>query len=240
MANRDGVDDTVREVTLRLSVDEPTDDDEIRTRVAEKLEIPESELPPTRIVKRSVDARHHRVSFEVIVEVGGAAPQELGLPHPKKTRDHGIVIIGGGPAGLFCAYELARRGIGSTILDRGKHVQPRRHDLKALNQGGTVNPDSNYCFGEGGAGTYSDGKLYTRAHKRGNVRDVIEILARHGAPEEILSDARPHIGSNRLPKVVTSIREELESVGVRFHFGARVEKLLFAKGPTKAIRGVLL
>ncbi|HEX2677290.1 MAG TPA: hypothetical protein VHM19_11635, partial [Polyangiales bacterium] len=120
----------------------------------------------------------------------------------------------------------ARHGVGCTVVDRGKPVQPRRHDLKGLQRLGTVNPDSNYCFGEGGAGTYSDGKLNTRAHKRGSVRDVIEILARHGAPEAILTDARPHIGSNRLPQVVSSMRAELTNVGVSFRFGARVVGLL--------------
>jgi uncharacterized protein len=137
-----------------------------------------------------------------------------------------VVIVGDGPAGMFCAYELARRGIGAVVVERGKLVQPRRKDLRGLNRFGAVDPDSNYCFGEGGAGTYSDGKLYTRAHKRGNVRDVIELLALHGAPESILVDARPHIGSSRLPKVVTALRERLEAVGIRFVFGARVVSLL--------------
>jgi hypothetical protein len=108
------------------------------------------------------------------------------------------------------------------VLERGKLVQPRRHDLKGLNRYGRVDTDSNYCFGEGGAGTYSDGKLYTRAHKRGNVRDVLEILARNGAPDAILVEARPHIGSNRLPKVITAMRERLIAAGVEFRFGARV------------------
>ncbi|MFS8068565.1 MAG: NAD(P)/FAD-dependent oxidoreductase, partial [Byssovorax sp.] len=145
---------------------------------------------------------------------------------PREVGPARVIIVGDGPAGLFCAYELARRGVGCTVIDRGKTVQPRRHDLKGLLAGGAVDPDSNYCFGEGGAGTFSDGKLYTRSHKRGNVRDVIEILARHGAPPAILTDARPHIGSNRLPQVVVSLREELERAGVTFQFGARVVGLL--------------
>ena len=127
------------------------------------------------------------------------------------------------------------------LLDRGKPVQPRRRDLKALNQQGLVDSDSNYCFGEGGAGTYSDGKLYTRSHKRGNVRDVIEVLALHGAPSSILVDARPHIGSNLLPQVVTAIRERLESVGVEIRFGARVIELVVdAVGGRRRIAGVRL
>jgi uncharacterized FAD-dependent dehydrogenase len=137
-----------------------------------------------------------------------------------------VVIVGGGPAGLFCAYQLARAGVASVILDRGKPVQARRRDLKGLTQHGRVDPDSNYCFGEGGAGTYSDGKLYTRSHKRGDVRDVIEILAIHGAPHAILVDARPHIGSNKLPKVITALRETLERAGSEVRFGARVVDLV--------------
>jgi uncharacterized FAD-dependent dehydrogenase len=141
---------------------------------------------------------------------------------------------------LFCAYELARRGIGSIVIDRGKPVQPRRHDLKGLNSKGIVDSDSNYCFGEGGAGTYSDGKLYTRAHKRGNVRDVLEILALHGAPAAILTEARPHIGSNLLPKVITALRERLATCGVEFRFGARVVDLLIEGGDRRRVVGVRL
>jgi uncharacterized FAD-dependent dehydrogenase len=146
------------------------------------------------------------------------------------------VIIGGGPAGLFCAYELARAGVKSVIVDRGKLVQARRRDLKGLTQHGRVDPDSNYCFGEGGAGTYSDGKLYTRSHKRGDVRDVIEILAAHGAPADILVDARPHIGSNKLPKVITAMREHLERVGSELRFGARATELVVRSGRAIGVR----
>ncbi|MGE0872524.1 MAG: NAD(P)/FAD-dependent oxidoreductase [Kofleriaceae bacterium] len=141
-----------------------------------------------------------------------------------------MIIVGGGPAGLFCAYELARHAIKSIIVDRGKPVEARRRDLKGLTQHGRVDPDSNYCFGEGGAGTYSDGKLYTRSHKRGDVRDIIEVLAVHGAPDAILVDARPHIGSNKLPKVITALRERLEAVGSEVRFGARVTELIVRGG----------
>jgi uncharacterized FAD-dependent dehydrogenase len=149
------------------------------------------------------------------------------------------MIIGDGPCGLFCAYELARAGIACIVLDRGKPVQPRRRDLKGLTRRGTVDGDSNYCFGEGGAGTYSDGKLYTRSHKRGPVRDVLEILALHGAPAEILVDARPHIGSNKLPNVVSGLRHRLEEVGVQFRFGARVTEILRAAADSR-VQGLRL
>jgi uncharacterized protein len=115
-------------------------------------------------------------------------------------------------------------------------VQARRRDLKGLTQHGRVDTDSNYCFGEGGAGTYSDGKLYTRAHKRGDIRDVIEVLALHGAPESILVDARPHIGSNKLPKVITAIREHLAEVGSEIRFGARATELVVRDGRAIGVR----
>jgi hypothetical protein len=231
------------EVEIELGLAEADDELALRERVARQLGLASTSVPAFHVVKRSLDARRGRVRFHLLIalrarppasELGGAPLREV-KPSPQ------IVIVGDGPAGLFCAYELARHGIFAHVLERGKQVQPRRHDLKGLNRRGTVDPDSNYCFGEGGAGTYSDGKLYTRAHKRGNVRDVIELLAVHGAPEAILSDARPHIGSNRLPKVVTALRERLESAGQRFEFGARVSGLLIdSSAGRQQVRGVRL
>jgi uncharacterized FAD-dependent dehydrogenase len=228
------------EVTLDVGLDEPTDDAHLRERVARELRVSVATLPPIVLRKKSIDARRGTVRFHLSFEVGVVPPVDLGAPHPREVEGARVLVVGDGPAGLFCAYELARHGIASTILDRGKPVQPRRRDLKGLNRRGEVDPDSNYCFGEGGAGTYSDGKLYTRAHKRGSVRDVIEILVRHGAPDAILVDARPHIGSNRLPKVVSSVREELERAGVEFRFGARVTGLVFHGRSPRRVAGVRL
>jgi uncharacterized FAD-dependent dehydrogenase len=220
-----------REVTLEL--DEIDDEGALRR----KLGLADEER--VYVVRRSVDARRGRVRFQVRVQVGGDDPLAGlgGAPLQDVARPARVAIIGAGPAGLFCAYELARAGVASVILDRGKKVQPRRKDLAQLNRGGEVDEDSNYCFGEGGAGTYSDGKLYTRAKKRGDVRDIYEVLALHGAPPDILVDARPHIGSNLLPKVVTAIRERLESVGVEVRFGARALGLRVKDG---AVTGVEL
>jgi uncharacterized protein len=231
-----------QEVALELALDEPDDELSLRARVAKALGTSPHALPPIALRKRSLDARRGSVRFRLVFELGATAAgaaTELGAPHPREVGPARVAIVGSGPAGLFCAYELARHGIGCIVLDRGKSVQPRRHDLKHLNRGGEVDPDSNYCFGEGGAGTYSDGKLYTRAHKRGNVRDVIEILVRHGAPPAILTDARPHIGSNKLPAVVASLRSELERAGVEFRFGARVVDLL-QHATERRVSGVLL
>lgn len=226
-----------REVTIELGLDEPDDPQALRERVARVLEVTEADLPAVVVRKRSIDARRGRLRFHLVVEVDPPPPGDLGLPHPRPLAGRPrVVIVGDGPAGLFCAYELARAGVASVVVDRGKPVQPRRHDLAALQKQGVVDPDSNYCFGEGGAGTYSDGKLYTRSHKRGDVRDVIEVLALHGAPSAILTDARPHIGSNRLPKVVTAIRARLEEVGVEFRFGARVVAVATRGGAVTGVR----
>ena len=228
-------------IEVELGLDEPDDDAALRARAAQRLGITATDLPPLALRKRSIDARHGRAVFRLLLEVD-PEPRELGTPHPVDVdRLARVVIVGDGPGGLFCAYELARHGIGCTVIDRGKTVQPRRRDLRGLNQFGVVDENSNYCFGEGGAGTYSDGKLYTRSHKRGDCRDVLEVLALHGAPDAILTDAHPHIGSNRLPKVVTALRERLEGHGVGFRFETRVVELITrAQGTRRRVAGVRL
>jgi uncharacterized FAD-dependent dehydrogenase len=237
------------EVTLDLGLDDARDTPALRQRIARQLGVDEEALPAVVLRKRSLDCRRGRVRYHLLFELGAGADggagfgipdaAELGAPHPVEVRgSEKVVIIGDGPCGLFCAYELARAGVPSVVVDRGKPVQPRRKDLKGLTRRGTVDADSNYCFGEGGAGTYSDGKLYTRSHKRGDVRDVLEILALHGAPQEVLVDARPHIGSNKLPMVVTALRERLVAVGVEFRFESRVTGIL--RDGVGAVSGVRL
>ena len=219
----------MKTVTIECSLDECDDEAVIQKKVAKKSKLNPHKPFSYRILKKSLDARRGRVRFHYLVQINppveSKASSPKALPQPDPNKGH-VVVVGAGPAGLFCAYELARHGIRSTIVDRGKDVQERRKDLKGLNQHGRVDEDSNYCFGEGGAGTYSDGKLYTRAHKRGDIRDIIEILNTHGAPEKILSDARPHIGSNKLPKVIQALRQTLEAVQCEFKFGTRVSDFI--------------
>lgn len=228
------------EIELEVGLDEPDDERALRVRVARKLRVPEETLTHLAVRKRSIDARRGRVVFHLVLGLRQEEGLDLGEPHPRDvTGEARVAIVGDGPCGLFAAYALARLGVASVVIDRGKTVQPRRHDLAGLQKRGVVDPDSNYCFGEGGAGTYSDGKLYTRAHKRGPVRDVLEILALHGAPESILLDARPHIGSNKLPKVISGMRERLQACGVRFEFGARVVDLVTTKSDAPSRRRVI-
>jgi hypothetical protein len=232
--------DPDRDYSLELDLDEPTDGPALAARLAAQLGCSPDALPALELRRRSIDARRGRVRFHAVVGAlggaGGGAGAPLGGAPLRDVAGPPVIIVGGGPAGLFCAYELARAGVAAVIVDRGKLVQARRRDLKGLTQHGRVDPDSNYCFGEGGAGTYSDGKLYTRSHKRGDVRDVIEVLAIHGAPREILVDARPHIGSNKLPKVITALRERLEGVGAVVRFGARATALIVRAGRALGVR----
>jgi uncharacterized protein len=212
-------------ITIDLGLDEPESSEHLRSLVARRLKCSVDEFDEPQILRRSLDARGARIRYHLdvaLVPELAERARDPGLPPIPVRLPARIVVVGDGPAGLFLAYELARHGIACTVVDRGKTVQPRRFDLVAVQRQGHVDVDSNYCFGEGGAGTYSDGKLYTRSNKRGDVRDILAILVAHGAPERILVDARPHIGSNRLPKVVTALRERLEGVGVSFRFGQRV------------------
>ncbi len=180
-----------------------------------------------RIRKRSIDARSKQPLYRLRVELYKNQQPESShhyiehfaiLPAEVKC----CIIIGAGPAGYFAALELIELGIRPIILERGKEVRERRKDLRAIQQFGQVNPDSNYCFGEGGAGTYSDGKLYTRSHKRGKIKKALELLVEHGAVSDILIDAHPHIGSNKLPKVVANIRETILKFGGKIHFNTKV------------------
>lgn len=215
------------EIVITVGLDEPCDLDALLNKAAKKLGTCAGDLPELEVKRHSVDARHGRVSLVFTLGLcDHGREQRIHQTLKKPVLGPPVIIIGGGPAGLFCAYQLARLGYASIICERGKMVQARRKDLKGLNQHGIVDENSNYCFGEGGAGTYSDGKLYTRSHKRGSIRDVLEILVAHGANPDILVDARPHIGSNKLPKVITALRHTLEGVGVRFLFESRVTSIL--------------
>lgn len=218
------------------------DEAELRRAAARQAKVPVAEVATAIVRRRSIDARRGRVWLQLVVELvlrdeampPSTTPQPVDLP--ALSGEPPVVIVGAGPAGTFCAWALAQRGIGAVVLERGKPVRPRRHDLAALTKHGRLDPESNYCFGEGGAGTFSDGKLYTRAHKRGDLQRVLEAFVGYGASTEILVDARPHIGTNRLPTVVGAMRQHLESAGVRFAFGTRVDGLVSEGGRVTGVR----
>lgn len=234
--------DTPPTVDVVLPLDRSEDESARRRAVARKLRIPPRRIRTLRLRKHSLDARKKdirvRLRFEVGVdeELPPEAPPESRLP-PVPDRAPVVVIVGSGPAGLFAALTAIERGWKPIVLERGKDASARRFDLAPILRHGTVIEDSNYCFGEGGAGTFSDGKLYTRATKRGPVRRVYEILVANGAPPGILIDSHPHIGSNLLPTVVKSIREQIRAAGGEVRFGAKVVGLLRDE---KRIDGVTL
>ncbi|MEZ4450706.1 MAG: NAD(P)-binding protein [Nannocystaceae bacterium] len=226
-------------VRLEVHPDVAVDPDALRREAARAAGVALAEVRAVEVRRRAIDARRGRVRLHLEVALLGHAidhvvPAPVALP--ALVGPPRVVIVGAGPAGLFCAWGLARAGIRPLILERGKAVRPRRHDLAALSQRGELDPESNYCFGEGGAGTFSDGKLYTRATKRGPVRMILEALAAYGAPPEILIDARPHIGTNRLPRVITAMREHLASAGSEVAFEARVDGLALAGARAVGVR----
>lgn len=190
-------------------------------------------------VKRSIDARGRNVLVRFQCEVHDTPNDERDLidDYPDVSDKPRVIVVGAGPAGLFAALRLIELGIKPVVLERGKDVQARRRDLAAINKSHIVNPESNYCFGEGGAGTYSDGKLYTRSKKRGDVNRILRIMVSHGARQDILFDAHPHIGTNKLPKLVAELRDTIREHGGEVHFDTRVDDFLIED---QAMTGVVL
>ncbi len=204
-----------------------------------KLGIKPEEITAIIPVRRSVDARKAPV-FHMFVDVYiGEHPTE-DKPKYKYNPVDGkkkVIVVGFGPSGMYAALRLIELGIKPIVLERGKDVQARRRDLRSLQREQIVNPDSNYCYGEGGAGTYSDGKLYTRAVKRGNVSKVLEIFIQHGAHPDILVDTHPHIGSNKLPKIISAVRQTILNAGGEIHYDSRVTDFIFKN---KKLKGVVV
>lgn len=210
----------------------------IRQAAANHINIDVSRIEAIKVIKRSIDGRSKRVVYRVrlILFIDEKPLPEKFYFSPDRVADKpSVVIIGAGPAGLFAALRCIERGIKPIMIERGKNVQNRRRDLARLNRLGIVHPDSNYCYGEGGAGTYSDGKLYTRADKRGNVDRVLQLFVAHGAPSDILVNARPHIGTNKLPHIIQAIRETILDRGGDIRFDSKMVDILEKDGKIQGI-----
>ncbi|PHQ57058.1 MAG: FAD-binding protein [Lutibacter sp.] len=216
----------VKEIQLRVTIQEEKQDNILVKKAAHSLGIAENEINAIKVLRKSIDARKIQIIFnyKIAVYINEQLPEETVKTFLYKDVSNAkeIHIIGFGPAGMFAALRCIELGYKPVVLERGKNVKDRRRDLRAINQFHLVDEDSNYCFGEGGAGTYSDGKLYTRSLKRGNVRRIFENFVFHGAPAQILVDSHPHIGTNKLPKVVQNIRETILKYGGEIHFESRV------------------
>lgn len=193
---------------------------------------------PYEILRRSIDSRQRQVmiALRIALRAPGETPvRDLSPTVFGDVSDRpSAVVIGAGPAGLFAALSLIRAGIRPLVFDRGKNVKDRRRDLVAIHRQAQVNPDSNYCFGEGGAGTFSDGKLYTRSHKRGDIEEVLRWFVQFGASPDILVDAHPHIGTNKLPGIISAMRDKIIACGGEVHFGQRLSALQALSGRRSA------
>ncbi|MBV8255261.1 MAG: FAD-dependent monooxygenase [Chitinophaga sp.] len=231
----------IHQISVKLLPAEAAAPAAITNAAAAALSIPAKSITGYNLLKRSIDARSRQVYFILTIQVFVNEPfhknehnafvyKELPANAPA------VLIAGAGPAGLFAALRLLEAGIKPVIIERGKDVRARRRDLAALNKTGIVNPDSNYCFGEGGAGTYSDGKLYTRSNKRGDINRILNIFIQFGADEKIGIDAHPHIGTNKLPHIITAMREQIIQCGGEVHFDQRINHIDIQDGQIKGVK----
>ncbi len=228
-------------ITLQLLPHEALNHDAVIAAIAKSTGKKISAITGFYPVKKSIDARGKIIRINLTVNAFINEPFHQRALQSFAFRDvhqseKKCIIIGGGPAGIFAALQLLELGIKPIILERGKDVRARRRDLASLNKEGIINPESNYCFGEGGAGTYSDGKLYTRSSKRGNIDRILNLFVHFGAEENILYDAHPHIGTNKLPHIITAMRKRISDCGGEFHFNKKLTGFIIESEKIKAAK----
>lgn len=229
----------ITELNLRLTPAQAANKDKILSISANILKIKISNINNYKIIKKSIDARKRKVVINVKIKIVFNDKNyvfekpKYDFKNIKQAKE--ILIIGAGPAGLFAALQLIEIGLKPIIIERGKIIKERRKDIAALNRKHIVNPESNYAFGEGGAGTFSDGKLYTRSKKRGNINRVLELLQYHGANENITYEARPHIGTNKLPEIISNIRKTITDCGGEIRFNSKLTDFIISDNIIKGI-----
>jgi len=228
-----------KELQIQVTPETAHSQELLTNHVASHIRLDKKEINQVEILKRSIDARQKNVKINLTLRVYiNEAPvaDKIELPYYQDvSQSEEIIVVGAGPAGLFAALKLIEKGLRPVVLERGKDVRERRRDLAAITKHHLVNEDSNYCFGEGGAGTYSDGKLYTRSKKRGDVNKILNLLIAHGANKDIGINAHPHIGTNKLPKIIEAIRETILQYGGMILFNTRVTDLLIKNDEIKGV-----
>ncbi|MFI3324420.1 MAG: FAD-dependent protein [Rikenellaceae bacterium] len=215
-------------ITLTLTPKQSADPKFYTAEAAHKVGIKDSDVALLRVVKRSIDARQRQVKVNLTVELfeeSDPTPPPIHFDYPSVAGRTPVIVVGSGPAGLFAALRLIELGLRPIILERGRDVSARKRDIAQINRNEQIDPNSNYAFGEGGAGTFSDGKLFTRSKKRGDYHKALQTLVFHGASEEILYEAHPHIGTDKLPRIMTNMRQAILEAGGDFIFEARVSDL---------------
>ena len=228
----------VKEVRLFVSPEENADQEKIKAKIQKGLSSEEQEyLVEIKLMKRSIDARSRNIKYNLLynVYIGESAPELAKLPSNDVSEGEQVHVVGFGPGGMFAALQCIELGKKPIVFERGRKVRDRRRDLVSIIREGEVDQDSNYCFGEGGAGTYSDGKLYTRSKKRGDVRKVLEWLVRFGAHENILVEAHPHIGTNKLPQIIENIRNFILEKGGEIHFESKLTDIEHLNGKIQSV-----
>ncbi len=229
-----------QQISLRLLPSQAADNSSIQEQIADAANVPLASVNGFHILKQSIDARSKQawVNLTVKAFINEPVQQRDAFDfHFNNVSNAGkrVLVVGAGPAGLFAALRLIELGIKPIVIERGKDVRARRRDLAALNKEGEVNPESNYCFGEGGAGTYSDGKLYTRSSKRGSIDRILQLFVRFGAEEKILYQSHPHIGTNKLPHIITAMREFILNCGGEIHFETKLTNFILDADTIKAV-----
>ncbi|MBQ0080367.1 MAG: FAD-binding protein [Alistipes sp.] len=225
-------------VNITLSPKEAADENKQSQLVSKMLKIKESDIALIRIIKKSVDARHYPLKVNLSLEVYVDAeplPEKITFEYPSVAYSKPVVIIGAGPAGLYAALRLIEFGLKPIIFERGKDIVERSKDIAQIHRNNSIDHNSNYAFGEGGAGTFSDGKLFTRSKKRGDYNRALQRLVFHGADEAILYEAHPHIGSDKLPRIIKSMREQIIRSGGEIHFSSRVTDIKTSNGHVSKI-----